>query len=184
MDIVRTVGEGGLLLFCNFIQLLVENSAFKDVVFYEKGGKAWRLLRKFEKCKRTGLPRCKNLWSFSMFSLLCSFYLLFWHLCFLCSTSLVKVTSSYTEDEPKESSNRWLLSLFSAQKFRLYYYITTPVQHPFIAKGDWCRHFTGYRFLACVQTSPICFVALGKGPRFFPRFFPRGGGGCTQATVF
>ena len=37
---------------------------------------------------------------FFVLSLLCSFHLLFWLLCFLCSTSLVKVIGSYTEDEP------------------------------------------------------------------------------------
>ena len=42
-------------------------------------------------------PRCKNLWSlFFVLSLLCSFYLLFWLHCFLCSTSLVHFTGSYT----------------------------------------------------------------------------------------
>ena len=37
---------------------------------------------------------------FFVLSLLCSFYLLFWLVCFLCSTSLVKVIGFYTEDEP------------------------------------------------------------------------------------
>ena len=37
---------------------------------------------------------------FFVLSLLCPFYLLFLFLCFLCSTSLVNVTGSYTEDEP------------------------------------------------------------------------------------
>ena len=41
---------------------------------------------------------------FFVLSLLCSFYLLFWLLCFLCSTLLVNVTGSYTEDEQKLSS--------------------------------------------------------------------------------
>ena len=46
-------------------------------------------------------PRCKNLLTFFfVLSLLRSFYLLFWLHCFLCFTSLVKFTGSYTGDDP------------------------------------------------------------------------------------
>ena len=43
--------------------------------------------------KHLGLPRCKNLWSFSLFCSYClGLGLLCWLLCFLCFTSLVRVT--------------------------------------------------------------------------------------------
>ena len=48
-----------------------------------------------------GLPRCKNLWTFSLFCTFCLFWFYCcWLLCFLCFTSPVSLTSSYTEDEP------------------------------------------------------------------------------------
>ena len=54
-------------------------------------------------------------------------------------------------------------------------------EYSFLGTTDFvsARRSVGLGRVACVQTSPISFVALGKG--LSPRFFPRGGGGCTQA---
>ena len=50
--------------------------------------------------KFEGLPRCKNLWTLSLFCTFCFLGLLCWLLCFLCFTSPVSLTGSYTQDEP------------------------------------------------------------------------------------
>ena len=59
----------------------------------------WLQITGAQQGKFWGLPRCKNLWRFSLF---CSYCWVLGLLCWLlCFTSLVSVTGSFTEDEPR-----------------------------------------------------------------------------------
>ena len=71
------------------------------VVLFPRKSSKWAF--QVREVVRFGLPRCKNLWTFSLLGL----GLLCWLLCFLCFTSLVSFTGSYTEVEPPVWGLAW-----------------------------------------------------------------------------
>ena len=123
-----------------------------------------------------GLPRCKNLWSFSLFYYyyVRSIYL-FWLFCFLCSTSLMNVTGFYPEDW-RNKQNGSLPSIIY-HSVRLHYLQSKKCGSNFWACGwnPWSATIYPLRLHTLYPKCQLLVVlCMNNEAVYFPTFISRG----------